>query len=178
MKRRPSRCAIVRGSPAVRAVDAGVGQAGRGGRGLRAPRAADRHDRHLIRRPRSATLEPPAMRRRFSFALLLVLDVGIRQPIAGPGSAGRAPRSAIRRPPDVARGPCLSGHSAVIQTPEIAARGHGRRALWPTAWAMFQTNNTSVFPTGPNCPIIPRKVAYIFVRGPYDQTRRPVGRGA
>jgi hypothetical protein len=62
------------------------------------------------------------MRRRFSFALLLVLDVGIRQPIAGPGSAGRAPRSAIRRPPDVARGPCLSGHSAVIQTPEIAAR--------------------------------------------------------
>jgi hypothetical protein len=60
------------------------------------------------------------MRRRFSFALLLVLDVGIRQPIAG---RGRAPRSAIRRPPDVARGPCLSGHSAVIQTPEIAARG-------------------------------------------------------
>jgi hypothetical protein len=56
--------------------------------------------------------------------------------------------------------------------------GHGRRALWPTAWAMFQTNNTPVFPIGPNCPIIPRKVAYIFVRGPYDQTRRPVGRGA
>jgi hypothetical protein len=26
-------------------------------------------DRHLIRRPRSATLEPPALRRRFSFAL-------------------------------------------------------------------------------------------------------------
>jgi hypothetical protein len=124
------------------------------------------------------------MRRRFSFALLLVLDVGIRRPLdvgtscrpigtgdpaagrSGPGirrpldvgtscrpigtgdpAAGRSgpgirrpldvgtscrpigtgdppPRPAVRHPapPDVARDPCLSGHSGVIQTPEIAAR--------------------------------------------------------
>jgi hypothetical protein len=152
---------------------------------------ADRHRRHLIRRPRSATLEPPAMRRRFSFALR-VLDVAARDPAAGrsgPPSAGRdrwigtgirRPRPAVRHP----RRPMSLGAPAYRVIPASSRRqksppaGHGRRALWPTAWAMFQTNNTSVFPTGPNCPIIPRKVAYIFVRGPYDQTRRPVGRGA
>jgi hypothetical protein len=159
------------------------------------------------------------MRRRFSFALLPVLDVGrqlpdarCRTPAAGARCAGRQlpdarcrdqlpdarcrdgdppdarcrdgdPPAAPRGPPSAAR-PMSLGAPAYRVIPASSRHqksppaGHGRRALWPTAWAMFQTNNTPVFPISPNCPIIPRKVAYIFVRGPYDQTRRPVGRGA
>jgi hypothetical protein len=112
-------------------------------RRVRAPRAADRDRRDLIHRPRTATLEPPAPRRGFSFALPMIAARAARDPappdaaraairrppIAGPGSAGRAPRSAIRRPPDVARGPCLSGHSAPPgnRRRRAARRGRGPR---------------------------------------------------
>jgi hypothetical protein len=95
-----------------------------------------------------------------------------------PGSTGRAPRAVIRRRPMSPGAPAyrVKRPPSGIQKSRPGGRHPGPDG--PKAWAMFQTNNTAVFPTGPNCPIIPLKVAYIFVRGPYDQTRRPVGRGA
>jgi hypothetical protein len=107
-------------------------------------------------------LEPPSERRP--------------SPSRDPPAAHRGPSSAAAR---CRPGPLhigSTGRHPASRNRRAAAAGPGARGA--VAWAMFQTNNTTVFPTGPNCPIIPLKVAYIFVRGPYDQTRRPVGRGA
>ena len=106
---------------------------------------------------------------------------------AAPGSRRPMPG---RNPPAAPPGPSIPGRpmppgaptDRVIRPPSgnQKSRPPGRRPGpdGPKAWAMFQTNNTAVFRIGSNCPILALKVAYIFLRGPYAETHRPICRGA
>lgn len=83
------------------------------------------------------------------------------------------PRPGIRCPvAGIQRRPMSPGAPAYrVNPPSTGDRKSrpGRRAPGPDrprAWAMFQTNNTSVFRIVPNCPILTLKVAYIFLQGP------------
>ena len=154
--------------------------------------------------PRAEIPEPPAQRRGFSFArrrsppgaeieppeipapLPEIERPEIERPeierpeLPAPGSAARRspPGGRHPAPPDVARGPGRSGHPAPPRCQFAAPRDAGPGARGDVARAMFQTNDTTVFSIILNCPILTLKVAYIFLRGPYDETRRPIGRGA
>ena len=149
------------------------------------PRAAARDHRTPGPAPGVFFCAPP-IAARCSSRPVLELEL---EPIAAPPDR-RAARAGIqRRPmpgrdppaaspwPPIPRRPMSPGAPTdrVIRPPSgiQKSRPPGRRPGpdGPKAWAMFQTNNTAVFPTERNYLILPLNIAYILHRGPYAETR-------